>query len=96
MPDYSFTPQFATIRSESPLAGMRPAKAIHSALQFQPQKFLEVKSEQPELISNAWASGLKEGIGDALKGITAAFVTEREKKEKKNGIIKIGTIPKIS
>jgi hypothetical protein len=85
MPEsYSFSPQFATIRSESPLAGMRPAKAIHTALQFQPQKFLEVKSEQPELVSNAWASGLKEGVGDALKGITAAFVTEREKKEKKD------------
>jgi len=85
MPEsYSFSPQFATIRSASPLEGMRPVKAIHTALQFQPQKFLEVKSEQPELISNAWASGLKEGVGDALKGITAAYVTEREKKEKKD------------
>jgi hypothetical protein len=63
---------------------MRPVKAIHTALQFQPQKFLEVKSEQPELVSNAWASGLKEGIGDALKGITTAYVTEREKKDKKD------------
>lgn len=85
MPEsYSFTPQFATIRSASPLEGMRPVKAVHTALQFQPQKFLEIKSEQPELISNAWASGLKEGVGDALKGITAAFVTEREKKDKKD------------
>jgi hypothetical protein len=85
MPEsYSFSPQFATIRSASPLEGMRPVKAVHTALQFQPQKFLEVKSEQPELVSSAWASGLKEGVGDALKGITAAFVTEREKKDKKD------------
>jgi hypothetical protein len=84
MPEsYSFTPQFATIRSASPLEGMRPVKAIHTALQFQPQKFLEVKSEQPELVSNAWASGLKEGIGDALKGITAAFVDDRKAKAQK-------------
>jgi hypothetical protein len=84
MPEsYSFTPQFATIRSESPLAGMRPVKAVHTALQFQPQKFLEVKSEQPELVSNAWASGLKEGIGDALKGITTAYVDERKAKAEK-------------
>lgn len=84
MPEsYSFSPQFATIRSASPLEGMRPVKAIHTALQFQPQKFLEVKSSQPELVSQGWASGLKEGIGDALKGITTAFVTEREKKDKK-------------
>jgi hypothetical protein len=95
MPEsYSFTPQFATIRSESPLAGMRPVKAIHTALQFQPQKFLEVKSEQPELVSNAWASGLKEGIGDALKGITAAFVDERKAKrqEKKENLDRFARI----
>jgi hypothetical protein len=61
---------------------MRPVKAIHTALQFEPQKFLEVKSSQPELVSQGLASGLKEGIGDALKGITTAFVTERDKKEK--------------
>jgi hypothetical protein len=85
MPEsYSFSPQFATIRSASPLEGMRPVKAIHTALQFQPQKFLEVKSSQPELVSQGWASGLKEGIGDALKGITTAYVTEREKKDKKD------------
>ena len=83
MPEsYSFSPQFATIRSASPLEGMRPVKAIHTALQFEPQKFLEVKSSQPELVSQGLASGLKEGIGDALKGITTAFVTERDKKEK--------------
>jgi hypothetical protein len=65
---------------------MRPfqiPEVRHTALQFQPQKFLEVKSSQPELVSQGWASGLKEGIGDALKGITTAFVTEREKKDKK-------------
>jgi hypothetical protein len=63
---------------------MRPVKAIHTALQFEPQKFLEVKSSQPELVSQGLASGLKEGIGDALKGITTAYVTEREKKDKKD------------
>jgi len=84
MPEsYSFSPQFATIRSASPLEGMRPVKAIHTALQFQPQKFLEVKSEQPELVTQGWASGLKEGVGDALKGITAAFVDERKAKAEK-------------
>jgi hypothetical protein len=84
MPEsYSFSPQFATIRSASPLEGMRPVKAIHTALQFQPQKFLEVKSSQPELVSQGWASGLKEGIGDALKGITTAFVDERKAKAEK-------------
>jgi hypothetical protein len=61
---------------------MRPVKAIHTALQFQPQEFLKVKSAQPELVTQGWASGLKEGVGDALKGITAAYVGEREKKEK--------------
>jgi hypothetical protein len=61
---------------------MRPVKAIHTALQFQPQEFLEVKSAQPELVTQGWASGLKEGVGDSLKGITAAYVGEREKKEK--------------
>jgi len=95
MPEsYSFSPQFATIRSASPLEGMRPVKAVHTALQFQPQKFLEVKSEQPELVSNAWASGLKEGIGDALKGITAAFVDERKAKrqEKKENLDRFARI----
>ena len=95
MPEsYSFSPQFATIRSASPLEGMRPVKAIHTALQFQPQKFLEVKSEQPELVSNAWASGLKEGIGDALKGITTAYVDERKAKrqEKKENLDRFARI----
>lgn len=82
MPEsYTFSPQFATIRSASPLEGMRPVQAPeirHNAMSFTPQKFLEVKSTQPELISNAWASGLKEGIGDALKGITSAFVDQRK------------------
>jgi hypothetical protein len=83
---YNFSPQFSTIRSASPLEGMRPfqiPEVRHNALSFTPQKFLEVKSEQPELVSNAWASGLKEGIGDALKGITAAFVDERKAKAEK-------------
>ena len=88
MPEsYSFSPQFATIRSASPLEGMRPVQAPevrHTALQFQPQQFLEVKSTQPELLTQGLASGLKEGVGDALKGITAAYVGEREKVEKKD------------
>jgi hypothetical protein len=86
MPDYSFSPQFATIKSSSPLEGMRPfqvPEVRHTALQFEPQKFLEVKSSQPELVSQGWASGLKEGIGDALKGITTAFVDERKAKAEK-------------
>lgn len=87
MPDYSFSPQFATIRSESPLAGMRPVEGLrHTALGFQPQKFLDIKSAQPELMANALASGLKEGVGGALQGITAAYVearkTKAEEKEK--------------
>jgi hypothetical protein len=87
MPDYSFSPQFATIKSASPLEGMRPfqvPEVRHTALQFEPQKFLEVKSTQPELLAQGLASGLKEGVGDALKGITAAYVGEREKVEKKD------------
>lgn len=85
MPDYSFSPQFATIRSESPLAGMRPVEGLrHTALGFQPQRFLDIKSAQPELVSNALASGLKEGVGDALKGITAAFVNARKAKTEKD------------
>jgi hypothetical protein len=62
---------------------MRPVKAIHTALQFQPQEFLKVKSAQPELVTQGWASGLKEGVGDALKGITAAFVDERKAQAEK-------------
>lgn len=86
MPEsFSFTPQFATIRSSSPLEGMRPVQmpeVRHSALSFSPQNFLDVKSTQPELVAQGLASGLTEGIGGALKGITAAYVGEREKKEK--------------
>jgi hypothetical protein len=82
MADYSFSPQFATIRSESPLAGMRPVAPQHTPLSFAEQRVLQVKSAQPELVSQAISSGLQEGIGGALKGITAAFVGERERKDK--------------
>jgi hypothetical protein len=81
MAQYSFSPQFATIRSESPLSGMRPVRAIHTPLSFSEQRTLQIKSAQPELLSQGIASGLSEGVGGALKGITAAFVGEREKKE---------------
>jgi hypothetical protein len=81
MANYSFSPQFATIRSESPLSGMRPVRAIHTPLSFSEQRTLQIKSAQPELLTQGIASGLSEGVGGALKGITAAFVGEREKKE---------------
>jgi hypothetical protein len=81
MAQYSFSPQFATIRSESPLSGMRPVRAIHTPLSFSEQRTLQIKSAQPELLTQGIASGLSEGVGGALKGITAAFVGEREKKE---------------
>lgn len=82
MADYSFSPQFATIRSESPLAGMRPVAPQHTPLSFAEQRVLQFKSAQPELVGAGIASALSEGVGGALKGITAAFVGERERKDK--------------
>ena len=85
-PAYSFSPQFATIRSASPLEGMRPVQVAvpevrHTPLAFATFEPLKIRSEQPELVTGGIASGLKEGVGGALQGITAAFVGEREKKE---------------
>lgn len=82
MASFSFSPQFATIRSESPLAGMRPVTPTFTALTFAQQRPLEIKSAKPELVTEGIVSGVKEGVGSALKGITAAYVGERETKAK--------------
>jgi hypothetical protein len=65
---------------------MRPVQVAvpevrHTPLAFATFEPLKIRSEQPELVTGGIASGLKEGVGGALQGITAAFVGEREKKE---------------
>lgn len=84
-PAYSFSPQFATIRSQSPLAGMRPVVSVpeirHTALTFERFEPFKIRSEQPELVTGGIAAGISEGAGKALEGITAAYVGQREKKE---------------
>ena len=84
-PAYSFNPQFATIRSESPLSGMRPVVAApeirHTALSFERMQPIQIRSSKPELVTEGIASAISEGAGGALKGITAAYVSEREKGE---------------
>jgi hypothetical protein len=85
-PAYSFSPQFATIRSSSPLEGMRPVQVAAPVIQHTPLAFarfepFKIRSEQPELVTGGIASAITEGAGGALKGITAAYVGEREKKE---------------
>lgn len=84
MPEsYSFSPQFATIRSESPLAGMRPVSGIqHTPLSFREQKPIQIRSAGEELVGLGAIEGLNKGIGTALQGITTAYVTKREKEEK--------------
>lgn len=83
MADYSFSPQFATIRSESPLAGMRPVTSIqHTALSFRENKPIQIRSAGEELVGLGAIEGVNKGVGDALKGVTAAYVGEREKLEK--------------
>jgi hypothetical protein len=61
---------------------MRPVTPQHTPLSFAEQRVLQVKSAQPELVGAGIASALSEGVGGALKGITAAFVGERERKDK--------------
>lgn len=84
-PAYSFSPQFATIKSASPLTGMRPVVNVpeirHTALAFERFEPFKIRSEQPELVTGGIAAGISEGAGKALSGITAAYVGEREKKE---------------
>ena len=80
---YSFSPQFATIRSESPLAGMRPVASIqHTALSFREDKPFQIRSAGEELVGLGAIEGVNKGVGAALQGITTAYVSEREKKQK--------------
>jgi hypothetical protein len=80
---YSFSPQFATIRSESPLAGMRPVASIqHTALSFKEDKPFQIRSSGEELVGLGAIEGVNKGVGAALQGITTAYVSEREKKQK--------------
>jgi hypothetical protein len=83
MDDYSFSPQFATLRSESPLAGMRPITSIpHSTLSFKEEKPFQIRSAGEEKVALGAIEGISKGVDNALKGITAAYVGERVKKEK--------------
>jgi len=80
---YSFSPQFATIRSESPLAGMRPVASIqHTALSFKADEPFKIRSSGEELVGLGAIEGVNKGVGAALQGITTAYVSEREKKQK--------------
>ncbi len=83
---YSFSPQFATIKSESPLAGMRPVISIpevkHTALSFKADEPFKIRSSGEELVGLGAIEGVNKGVGAALQGITTAYVSEREKKQK--------------
>jgi len=82
---YSFSPQFATIRSESPLAGMRPVASIqHTALSFKEDKPFQTRSSGEELVGLGAIEGVNKGVGAALQGITTAYVSKREREEKKD------------
>lgn len=82
---YSFSPQFATIRSESPLAGMRPVASIqHTALSFKEDKPFQIRSSGEELVGLGAIEGVNKGVGAALQGITTAYVSKREREEKKD------------
>jgi hypothetical protein len=82
---YSFSPQFATIRSESPLAGMRPVASIqHTALSFREDKPFQIRSAGEELVGLGAIEGVSKGAGAALEGITTAYVKKREREEKKD------------
>lgn len=82
---YSFTPQFATIRSESPLAGMRPVVSVpqiqHTALEFRSMQPIKITSAQPELVTEGIAAGVVAGGKAALEGIKTAYLSKREKEE---------------
>jgi hypothetical protein len=82
---YSFSPQFATIRSESPLAGMRPVASIqHTALSFKADEPFKIRSSGEELVGLGAIEGVNKGVGKALEGITTAYVSARERKDKKD------------
>lgn len=82
---YSFSPQFATIRSESPLAGMRPVASIqHTALSFKADEPFKIRSSGEELVGLGAIEGVNKGVGAALEGITTAYVKKREREEKKD------------
>lgn len=87
-PSFSFSPQFATIRSESPLAGMRPVVSVpevrHTALAFREETPFKIRSAGEELVGLGAIEGISQGAGKALEGITAAYVGEREKTYKEN------------
>lgn len=87
-PSFSFSPQFATIRSESPLAGMRPVVSVpevrHTALAFREETPFKIRSAGEELVGMGAIEGISQGAGKALEGITAAYVGEREKTYKEN------------
>jgi hypothetical protein len=81
---YSFSPQFATIRSESPLAGMRPVASIqHTALSFKADEPFKIRSSGEELVGLGAIEGVNKGVGAALEGITTAYVSARDAKAKK-------------
>ena len=84
---YSFSPQFATIKSESPLAGMRPVISIpevkHTALSFKADEPFKIRSSGEELVGLGAIEGVNKGVGAALEGITTAYVSAREAKAKK-------------
>lgn len=84
---YSFSPQFATIKSESPLAGMRPVVSIpevkHTALSFKEDKPFQIRSSGEELVGLGAIEGVNKGVGAALQGITTAYVSARDAKAKK-------------
>jgi hypothetical protein len=98
MADYSFSPQFATLRSESPLAGMRPITSIpHSTLSFKEEKPFQIRSAGEEKVALGAIEGISKGVDNALKGITAAYVGEREKKEKaEDSVIEHGRAVQIA
>ena len=98
MDDYSFSPQFATLRSESPLAGMRPITSIpHSTLSFKEEKPFQIRSAGEEKVALGAIEGISKGVDNALKGITAAYVGEREKKEKaEDSVIEHGRAVQIA
>ncbi len=85
---YSFSPQFATIKSESPLAGMRPVISIpevkHTALSFKADEPFKIRSSGEELVGLGAIEGVNKGVGKALEGITTAYVSARERKDKKD------------
>lgn len=86
-PSFSFSPQFATIRSESPLAGMRPVVSVpevrHTALAFREETPFKIRSAGEELVGLGAIEGVNKGVGAALEGITTAYVSAREAKAKK-------------